>query len=115
MSDKKKTGKQSEKELYKPKTRIVNVNKEPCEIFCGRPSKWGNPFKEEVDGTKLEVVEMYRAWLMKPEQKWILDDIMELDGKVLGCYCAPKKCHCEILIDFLEAAKNKNKLNGFFE
>jgi len=115
MGTKKSTVKQSGKELYKPKTRLVNVNMEPCEIFIGRPSKWGNPFREDVHGTKAECVEQYRIWLMKPEQKWILDDILELDGKVLGCYCYPKKCHGNELINFIEAAKNKQKLNGFFD
>jgi len=114
MTGKTKKGIKTGKELYKP-TSIVNINQEQCEVYVGRPSKYGNPFKEDIDGTKNECIDMYRAWLMKPEQKWILDDILELDGKVLGCHCYPKRCHSEVLIEFILAAKNKNKLNILFE
>jgi hypothetical protein len=37
----------------------------------------------------------YRAWLLaNPE---LFSKLPELKGKVLGCWCAPKACHGDIL------------------
>ena len=30
---------------------------------------------------------------------------MELEGKILGCYCRPKRCHGNVLIDLLPVVK----------
>ncbi|PIW12451.1 MAG: hypothetical protein COW35_01440, partial [Candidatus Infernicultor aquiphilus] len=35
------------------------------DVYIGRPSKWGNPFTIGKDGTRSEVIEKYRIWLMK--------------------------------------------------
>jgi len=56
-----------------------------------RPSKWGNPFRIGRDGTRDEVCEKYADWLQG--QPDLLADIGELRGRVLGCYCAPDRCH----------------------
>lgn len=49
------------------------------------------------DGTRSEVIEKYRAWiLLQPKLMASLD---ELRGKVLGCWCRPKRCHGEVLIE----------------
>lgn len=37
---------------------------------------------------------MYRTWLMNSHLRFRLS---ELTGKVLGCHCAPKPCHANIL------------------
>ena len=49
------------------------------------------------DGTRKEVIEKYRKWLAHNSE--LLKDIGELKGKVLGCWCAPLDCHCEILAE----------------
>lgn len=107
---------QAGKELYKTKkTTFVNVNNAKYDIYCGRPGKFGNPFKENVDGTKLEVLEMYRLWLLQPKQKELRESMIELDGLILGCHCYPKHCHCEIIIDMIETLKNEKKILSLFE
>jgi hypothetical protein len=53
--------------------------------------RWGNPFIEGEDGNRDEVCEKYAAMLQgRPD---LLADIGELQGKALGCWCAPKRCH----------------------
>ena len=64
-------------------------------MYVGRPPKWGNPFKESVDGTREQVIRMYEEWLQK--QPDLLRALPELRGKVLGCYCAPRDCHGDVL------------------
>lgn len=80
-------------------TRVVHWRKERYDIDIRRPAKWGNPFRIGVDGTRSEVIAKYRAWLL--EQPQLLQDIEELRGKTLGCWCHPKPCHGDVLIEML--------------
>lgn len=87
-------------------TRVVHCKKEPYDVYIGRPSKWGNPFKEGRDGTIKEVIDKYRDYILT-HPTLVFDLIEELDGKVLGCWCKPKPCHGDILIELLEKARKK--------
>jgi hypothetical protein len=80
-----------------PHPLVVHCKKEKYDVYCGRPSIWGNPFEIGKDGTRKQVIEKYKKYLLANEE--LLDKIQELRGKVLGCWCAPKSCHCDILAD----------------
>jgi hypothetical protein len=80
--------------------RVVNKNKSRYDVFVGRPSKWGNPFIIGRDGTRDEVIEKYREWIQTQPQ--LLEDISELEDKVLGCFCYPEKCHGDVLIELVD-------------
>jgi len=81
-------------------TRVVNLRHEKYDVYIGRGSKWGNPFKIGADGTREEVIEKYRQYIMnRPD---LLNDLEELRGKCLGCYCKPKPCHGDVLVELLE-------------
>lgn len=94
--------------------RVVNIHhKVPYDIYIGRPgkgqtSKWGNPFVIGVDGTREEVIEKYKQYLMDSYQagKFTREDFLALDGKILGCFCSPKPCHGDILVEAVEWFKN---------
>ena len=79
------------------KTRVVHCKKEDYDIYIGRPSKWGNPFK---DGTRKQVIEKYRKYVLSNRE--LLDNLDELEGKVLGCWCKPKSCHGDVLVELIE-------------
>lgn len=84
------------------KTSVVNIHHgRPCEFYIGRPSPWGNPFVIGRDGTRAEVIEKYRAYIMA--QPDLLRRLPELKGKRLGCYCAPLPCHGDVLVELVEA------------
>lgn len=76
---------------------VVHCKKEPYDVYIGRPSKWGNPFKVGEGGaTREEVVGWYEDWLL--EQPDLVAAVrLELRGKVLGCWCAPQACHGDVL------------------
>jgi hypothetical protein len=82
---------------------VVHCKKEKYDIYIGRAvsrsglkaSAWGNPFIIGKDGTREEVMEEYRVWLMSHPE--LLRMLPELRGKVLGCWCAPLACHGDIL------------------
>lgn len=99
--------------------RDPNVPKDA--VYVGRPTKWGNPFKIGIHGDRDKVVELFRIvaeHIMVPfvEQdstlsigfnneeanNWKLtfdaDDIRELKGKDLVCWCAPLACHADVLL-----------------
>ena len=73
-------------------------------VYIGRGSKWGNPFVMGVHGTRDQVIEAYRLWLLRANP--LLQDIHELKGKDLVCYCAPLLCHGDVL---LEIANEKHE------
>jgi hypothetical protein len=66
-------------------------------IYIGRGSKWGNPFKrDDASGnTKEVVIEKHKVALAKSH---LFNDLDELTGKDLICFCAPKACHGDILL-----------------
>lgn len=69
-------------------------------VWCGRPSKWGNPFIIGKDGNRDEVIQKYKEWIINNEE--LLNSLHELKDKVLLCYCWPKKCHCDILVELIK-------------
>lgn len=74
---------------------VVHCKKQKYDVYIGRPSKWGNPFEIGRDGTREEVIEKFHRWLL--ERPGLVDEIHELRGKRLGCWCAPLPCHGDIL------------------
>lgn len=84
-----------------PPPRVVHCKREPFDVYIGRgPLGWGNPFIIGPDGDRWDVVRKYRAWVMRPEKARFRERVKkELSGKVLGCWCAPKACHGDILLE----------------
>jgi len=72
-------------------------------IYIGRPSKWGNPFEIGRDGTREEVVEKFKTYLLNNNE--LMASLEELRGKNLLCWCAPKACHGDILIELANSKK----------
>jgi hypothetical protein len=83
------------------KTVVVNIKKEDFDVYIGRGSKWGNPFRIGVQGNREEVIMKYREYLLKNDE--LLRSLGELRGKVLGCFCKPKPCHGDVLVELLES------------
>ncbi len=81
-------------------TRVVHCKREPFDVYIGRGSIWGNPFRIGQDGTRKEVINKYRARLV--EQPHLLWLIPLLKNKILGCYCAPLACHGDVLAELAD-------------
>ncbi len=83
--------------------RVVNKHhhlQTPNDVYIGRGSIWGNPFKIGADGTREEVVSKYERYLRI--RKDLLERLPELKGKNLVCFCAPLACHGDVLKKALE-------------
>jgi hypothetical protein len=78
--------------------RVVHCQKEPFDVYIGRPSKWGNPIHIGKQSDRALVIEQYRTYL-KTRPDLIEAAKKELRGKVLGCWCAPRLCHGDVLLE----------------
>ena len=94
-------------------SKIVNLNyvsdrrswaKKNGNTYIGRgtrelpPSKWGNPYEVGVGKykyTRKEAISLYEAYILASET--LKSSLGELVGQSLGCWCAPKPCHGEVL------------------
>lgn len=87
-------------------TTVVNCRTDDYDVYIGRGSKWGNPFvmRGKSEAERNRVCDAYEVWFMN--QPSLVNDLHELRGKILGCYCKPKRCHG----DFLAREANKIKI-----
>lgn len=75
-------------------------------VRCDRQSIWGNPFIMGPDGDRDTVCDSYGQFYL-PRKPSLLSQLGALDGKALGCWCAPLRCHCDELIKALEERGRK--------
>lgn len=81
-------------------TTVVDKREKAYDVYIGRGSKWGNPFKIGRDGTRADVIRKYEDYILGRTD--LLACLEELRGKRLGCFCAPLACHGDILKKLLE-------------
>jgi hypothetical protein len=74
------------------------------EVYIGRGSKWGNPFKIGMDGSRQDVIDKYEARLI--QSTVLMDSLLELEGKTLICYCKPQACHGDVLAKYVKELIN---------
>lgn len=82
------------------KCKVVNKYKESYDVYIGRGSKWGNPFVVGKDGTREEVIKKYHKWILG--QFGLMASLYQLKGKTLGCFCKPKDCHGDVLVELIK-------------
>lgn len=94
-------------------TIVVNLYKEEYDVYIGRPGKgvdgyFGNPFPVGKNKTGFltleESLQWYKAYL---EHRLLVDEefkqkFLDLKGKRLGCFCKPKPCHGDVIVEVLE-------------
>lgn len=100
-------------------TRIVHCKDERFDVYIGRERRvepgvgrptdrgyWGNPYVIHTDLlTRSESIALYIEWLHA--RPYLIEQAVELlTDKTLGCWCKPKACHGDILVQICESAKN---------
>ena len=99
---------------------IVNLRKTDLDRkqiqYVGRGSVLGNRFKIGINGNREQVIQKYRRWLWNricdhdqrvTEELDRLKEIAKKGDLVLGCWCAPKRCHAEIIKNAINWIINK--------
>ncbi len=81
---------------------VINMrDTKQFDVRIDRKTKWGNPYRiGKGQYTREDSMLEYKKYILRRED--LLRDLGELEGKVLGCWCKPKACHGDILIDLLE-------------
>ena len=93
---------------------IVFINKER---FPKQDSIWANPFKIGHDVTRDDVLYKYEKLLRDKlytndvnkadAATTYKEDLLKLDGKILGCWCKPEPCHGDVLLKLIEELKQE--------
>lgn len=91
---------------------VVNKYKESYDVYIGRGSVWGNPFpmKNKTDTERTRVIELYRIHLKEQFDTGAVNKAMlrSLAGKKLGCFCKPKACHGDVIVQAVAWALESN-------
>ena len=90
-------------------TVVVNINKEPFDIYIGRAGRgedgyFGNPFRMGSGISREDAVQKFQKYFIDSEFK---RRVLALTGKRLGCFCKPKTCHGEVIADWLNKMEQK--------
>lgn len=87
--------------------RVVNVKhaRRGSYAYIGRPGSLGNPFVMHRESDRARVIDEFREWFYikvehDPEFR---EMVLALKGQDLGCWCAPRACHGDVILEWLEA------------
>jgi hypothetical protein len=80
-------------------------------------SKWANPFKidkadRKRDGSRDEVIAKYRAWIC--DQPDLMPALPELHARDPVCWCSPKPCHGDVLLELANRPARPATGDGVF-
>ena len=86
------------------KISVVNKRHNRYDVYIGRGGPWGNQFEIGRDGTRAKVIAKYRAWITSDDRVAfaLRNNLHMLQGKVLGCFCAPLPCHGDVLAELAD-------------
>ena len=77
--------------------KVAHVRDMTFTVYIGRPSVFGNPFIIGVHGNRKQCIRKFEKYAWRNQR--VLDAIMQLKkNAILGCHCAPKACHGEVII-----------------
>lgn len=98
---------------------VGNKYKGATGIYIGRGSPLGNPFPiDETKGnTRDKVIDQYEVWLREQiksglniplinQLNLIANEAIHTGSCTLVCFCAPKRCHGEVIRKIIEEAYN---------
>ena len=94
------------------RTTVVNIRRHPNEfdVYVGRTGlgltrEFGNPFKLYKHGTRDEVIDKFKKYFYKKlgNDKEFKKKVLELKGRRLGCFCSPRRCHADVIANYLNS------------
>lgn len=90
---------------------VVHCKRAKYDVYIGRPGFWGNPFVMYNEDMRTDVIRRYELWM---RERLVGNPVLEvqikdLRGRTLGCYCAPKACHGDVLLILAEELHNGTK------
>ena len=97
-------------------TVVVNLRKEPYDIYIGRPGMFGNVHKVApfhcvyccgMVHSREEAIAAYRQYFLDrvAADEFFRQEVLKLKGLRLGCYCKPLPCHGDVIVEWLEGGQ----------
>lgn len=65
----------------------------------GKVSKFGNHFEMKKESERSTVIEQFKQHFYSNHE--LMAAAEQLRGKVLACWCHPKRCHGDVIVDYL--------------
>lgn len=94
-------------------TTVVNIKNSSYDQYIGRAGHgqdgyFGNPYRLNAEMNPGDTLNRYRKYFYDrlkndPEFK---DKVLNLKGKVLGCFCKPNECHGYIIAEYLNGTSS---------
>jgi hypothetical protein len=99
--------KNKDENIYIGRKGVVFIN---GTRFPLNDSPWANPYKITKDQSREQVLLMYLEYIEKKleSNNNLINDLLNLKGKKLGCWCKPLSCHGDILIKLIEKYDQDN-------
>jgi hypothetical protein len=71
--------------------------------FPEQDSIWANPFKIDKNATREDVIAKYETYIREKIAKdnSLIEKLLKLKGKTLGCWCHPDPCHGDVLLKLI--------------
>lgn len=76
-------------------------------------SLWANPFKlpkgKDKEDDRTSVIDQYETYIRErlENEPDLVEELLLLQGKNLGCWCTPKPCHGNVLLRLIEEYSSK--------
>jgi hypothetical protein len=93
------------------KTKVINKRFAADDVYIGRAATtgggyFGNPYIMTHESMREHVIDQYREYFNSrittdPE---FARRVLDLRGKRLGCYCKPRPCHGDVIVDWIAKA-----------
>lgn len=91
-------------------TTVINIKSGlHYDVYCGRAGRgqdgyFGNPFRLPIGMARGDTLNRYRDYFnyrLETDAEF-KRRILELKDKILGCFCKPHPCHCDIIIEYVD-------------
>lgn len=71
--------------------------------FPSKGSVFANPFKSAKE-PGVDVIDKYRTYIIEQIESGAIseEEVTNLKGKTLGCWCRPERCHGDVLLEILD-------------
>ncbi len=95
-----------ESNVYIGRGRVVFIDGIRYPLY---DSPWANPYKITESQSREQVLKLYREYIEKKleSEPILINKLLELRGKKLGCWCKPECCHGDILVELIKKYENK--------
>lgn len=95
-----------------PDGKVVNIKtlksdwrRDSSYVYIGRGSSFGNPFPLSSYSREESIAKYEKYFKEKLKNIDFRDEVLQLQGKTLVCFCKPLACHGDVILNWLKRNK----------